>query len=80
MTKTLLQILFQDQYTLLQGDLISPKVFQKQYLPSFIYEFLYYFWDLKLPICVPRSAASYTKGIVRHFQDLDVFMTSDVLR
>jgi hypothetical protein len=76
----LLEEMFQNRCTIFQGEVIAPDKFLKNILPPLIYELINHFWDLKLAVCIAGSAASYTKGIVKHFQDVDMFMTSDVLR
>ena len=78
--EALLKELFQNRCTIFQGPVIDPDKFLKNILPSVIYELINQFWDLKLAVCIAGSSASYTLGIVKHFQDVVMFMTSDVLR
>lgn len=76
----ILSTLLADRYELYKGPVIPPMQFLQQHLPAYIVQLLQHFWSLNLPICVAGSAASYAAGVTQHFQDIDVFLTTDVLR
>ena len=76
----ILTTLLADQYELYKGPVIPPTLFLKQHLPAYIVQLLQHFWSLNLAICEAGSAASYATGVTQHFQDIDVFLTTDVLK
>ena len=76
----ILSTLLGNRYELYKGPVIPPTLFLQQHLPAYIVQLLQHFWSLNLPICVAGSAASYAAGVTQHFQDIDVFLTTDVLR
>lgn len=76
----ILTSLLADLYELYKGPVIPPALFLQQHLPTYIIQLLNHFWSLDLPICVAGSAASYAAGVTQQFQDIDIFLTTDVLR
>jgi hypothetical protein len=76
----ILTTLLNDQYELYKGPVIPPALFLQQQLPTYLVQLLKHFWSLDLAICVAGSAASYAAGVTQHFQDIDIFLTPDVLR
>lgn len=63
-----------------QGNVWDPEEFLTANIPKHLHQFLKYAWSLKLPIAIAGSSASFSIGLVKHFQDIDVFLTTDVLR
>ena len=76
----ILTTLLANRYELYKAPIIRPAQFLEQYLPIFIQQLLRDFWSLDLAVCIAGSAASYAAGVVQYFQDIDIFLTSEVLR
>ena len=73
-------ILFGHDSSVYKGIPIPVEHFLKTYLPKVIQEFLKYVWSMDECVCIAGSSPGFLIGKLKAFNDIDVFMTTSVLR
>ena len=73
-------ILFGGSTSVYKGKPIPLKQFLNTYLPKPIQTFLQYAWSMDEAVCIAGSSPGFLLGQLKTFHDIDIFMTSVVLR